>query len=117
MLSAVVGPVCVWLVLFVFVVGVVFAAELPPFFFAFAVDVVCAMAIDPIIKNALIQKLTANFKYLFIVVLSRSFYSAASSTPTPTHPVDTTSAAPHPWGCGPPHAVIQTMYSYLLRQI
>ena len=38
------------------------------FFFVFAVDVVvCAIAIDPVIRNALIQKLAANFKYLFIL--------------------------------------------------
>ena len=37
-------------------------AFFPPFFFALAVDVLCAAAIDPIVRNALIQKLAANFK-------------------------------------------------------
>jgi hypothetical protein len=42
--------------------------DLPPFFFAFAVDLVCATAIDPVIRNALIQKLAANFRYRLIGV-------------------------------------------------
>jgi hypothetical protein len=71
--------------------------EPPLFFFAFAVtvgvDVVCAVAIDPAARNALTQKLAANFRYRFIGVLSRYFFSTASSTPTPTHRVDTTSAS------------------------
>jgi hypothetical protein len=39
------------------------------------------------------------------------------STPAANTPVDTTSEAPRAQGCGPPHAVIQTKYSSLLRQI
>jgi hypothetical protein len=50
----------------VFAAGAMLVAEL--FFFVFAVDVVvCPIAIDPVIRNALIQKLAANFKYLFIL--------------------------------------------------
>jgi hypothetical protein len=30
--------------------------------FALAVEVLCAVVIDPIVRNALIQKLAANFK-------------------------------------------------------
>jgi hypothetical protein len=80
--------------------GVEFAVEpvvvLPLFFFALAVtvDVVCAVAIDPAARNALTQKLAANFRYRFIGVLSRYFFSTASSTPTPRRRVDTTSASP-----------------------
>jgi hypothetical protein len=37
----------------------VFAAEL---FFALAVELLCAVAIDPIVRNAPSQKLAANFK-------------------------------------------------------
>jgi hypothetical protein len=44
--------------------------ELVPLFFAFVVDVVCAITIEPVIRNALIQKPAANFRYLFIEVLS-----------------------------------------------
>ena len=46
--------------------------ELVAFFLAFVVeldceeDAVCAEAIDPAIKNALTQKLAANFRYRFI---------------------------------------------------
>jgi hypothetical protein len=57
-----------WLELVAFVAGEGFVVELP-FFFALAVGVVCAITIDPVIRNALIQKLTANFKYRFIDVL------------------------------------------------
>ena len=76
-----------------------FAAELLPlFFFVLAVTVgvgvLCAVAIDPAARNALTQKLAANFRYRFIGVLSRCFFSTASSTPTPTLLVDTTSASP-----------------------
>ena len=53
--GAVVVPLCV------FAAGAVLVVELP-LFFAFAVGVVCAMTIDPVIRNALIQKLAANFK-------------------------------------------------------
>jgi hypothetical protein len=63
--GAVVVPVCVWLELFV-VAGAGLVVELPLFFFGFVVGVVCAMAIDPATRNALIQKLAANFRYLFI---------------------------------------------------
>jgi hypothetical protein len=99
--------------------GAVLVVELPVFFFAFAVDVVCAVAIDAVTRKALIQKLAANFKYLFINVLSQTGFDnhCLSSTPTPPHPVDTTSAAPYLSSCGPPPAVIQTIYSSLLRQI
>jgi hypothetical protein len=67
----------------------------PLFFFAFADDVVCAPPKDPAIRNALIQKLAANFKYFVIDVLSqtRSRLQYLSSTPTLAHPVDTTSAS------------------------
>jgi hypothetical protein len=57
-----------WLEFVVFVAGA--GVVEPAFFFAFGVVVVCAPAIDPAIRNALIQKLAANFKYLFINVLS-----------------------------------------------
>jgi hypothetical protein len=47
----------------VFADGGVLVVELPLFFFfAFAVDVVWPIAIDPVTRNALIQKLAANFK-------------------------------------------------------
>jgi hypothetical protein len=59
-------PPCVWLELFVVAAGAGLVVELPLFFFAFPAGVVCAMAIDPATRNALIQKLAANFKYLFI---------------------------------------------------
>jgi len=96
--AAVVEPFCVCPVLFV----AAFAAEpvvaLPLFFFTLAatvdVDVLCAVAIEPTARNALTQKLAANFKYRFIGILSRYFFSTASSTSTPTRPVDTTSASP-----------------------
>jgi hypothetical protein len=45
------------------------------FFFALAVVAVCAPASDPATRNALIQKLAANFKYVFIVVLSKTVLS------------------------------------------
>jgi hypothetical protein len=114
-LVAVVEPLCVWLLVAALVV------ELPLFFFALAVtvdvDVLCAVAIDPAARKALTQKLAANFRYRFIGHLSKYFFSTASSTPTPAHRVDTTSASPLARSCGPPHAVIQTKYSSLLRQI
>jgi hypothetical protein len=50
-----------WLELLVFVAAVEFVAEPPPFF-VFAAGVACAPAIDPAIRNALIQKPAANFK-------------------------------------------------------
>ena len=91
-LVAVVELLCVWLLLLV--AG--FVVELPLFFFALAVtvdvDVLCAVAIDPAARKALTQKLAANFRYRFIDHLSRYFFSTASSTPTSTHRVDTTSA-------------------------
>jgi hypothetical protein len=45
-----------------FVVGAEFVADPLLFFLTFAVGVVCAVAIDPVIRNALIQKPAANFK-------------------------------------------------------
>ena len=115
-LVAVAEPLCVWLLL-----GAAFVVELPLFFFALGVivdvDVLCAVAIDPAARKALTQKPAANFRYRFIGHLSKYFFSTASSTPTPTHRVDTTSALPLAPSCGPPHAVIQTKYSSLLRQI
>jgi hypothetical protein len=45
-----------------FVVGAEFVADPLLFFFTFADGVVCAVAIEPVIRNALIQKLAANFK-------------------------------------------------------
>jgi len=66
--------------------AVVFVVELPAFFFAFGVVAVCAGAIDPATKNALTQKLAANFKYLFIdPSCTRSVH------PPPRGVVDTTS--------------------------
>jgi len=116
-LVAVVESLCVWLLL----LGAALVVELPLFFFALGVTVdvgvLCAVAIDPAQRKTLIQKLDANFRYRFIGHLSRYFFSTASSTPTPTHRVDTTSALPLAPSCGPPHAVIQTKYSSLLRQI
>jgi hypothetical protein len=92
-LVAVVEPLCVWLLLVA-----AFVVELPLLFFALGVtvdvDVLCAVAIDPAARKALTQKLAANFRYRFIGHLSKCFFSTASSTPTPTHRVDTTSASP-----------------------
>jgi hypothetical protein len=65
-------PLCVWLGVFEVAAGAGLVVELPLFFFAFGAGVVWAMAIDPVTRNALIQKLAANFKYLFIDVLSRT---------------------------------------------
>ena len=65
-----------WLEFAVFVAGAG-VVELP-LFFAFAVGVVCAPAIDPAIRNALIQKLAANFKYLFIGILFPKQVSTSS---------------------------------------
>jgi hypothetical protein len=93
-LDGVVDPLCPELV--VLAAGAELVVELPFFFaFAFAVDVVCAVAIEPAARNALTQKLAANFRYPFIADLSRNFFSTTSSTPTPAHPVDTTSASPN----------------------
>ncbi len=64
--GAVVVPLWVWLELFVVAAGAGLVVELPLFFFAFGAGVVWAIAIDPVTRNALIQKLAANFKYLFI---------------------------------------------------
>jgi hypothetical protein len=90
----------------------VFVVELPAFFFAFGVAVVCAGAIDPATKNALTQKLAANFRYLFInPSCTRSVH------PSLRNRVDTTSASTIPLSCGPQPAVVQTKYSSLLRQI
>jgi hypothetical protein len=115
-LVAVAEPLCVWLLL-----GAALVVELPLFFFALGVtvdvDALCAVAIDPAARKALTQKPAANFRYRFIGHLSKYFVSTASSTPTPTQRVDTTSASPSAPSCGPPHAVIQTKYSSLLRQI
>jgi hypothetical protein len=55
-------PLCVCPELFGVAAGAVVVEELPLFFFAFVVDVVCAVAIDPATRNALIQKPAANFK-------------------------------------------------------
>jgi hypothetical protein len=63
--GAVAVPLGVWLELFD-AAGAGVVVELPLFFFGFVVGVVCAIAIDPATRNALIQKLAANFKYLFI---------------------------------------------------
>jgi hypothetical protein len=68
-----------WPELVVFVAGEGFVVELP-FFFALAVDVVCAITIDPVIRNALIQKLTTNFRYRFIDIL---FPKQVSTSITP----------------------------------
>jgi hypothetical protein len=43
------------------------------FFFAFAAEVVCAVAKDPATRKALTQKLPANFRYFVIVALSTLF--------------------------------------------
>ena len=112
----VVGVVVEGLEFVAFVEGV--GVELP--FFVFAVGVVCAPAIDPATRNALIQKLAANFKYLFIAILFPKQVSTSInpfSTPSPARLVDTTSAPPATRSCGPALAVIQTRYSSLLRQI
>jgi hypothetical protein len=92
-LDGVVVPLCPDVV--VFAAGAELVVELPFFFaFAFAVGVVCAVAIEPAARNALTQKLAANFRYRFIADLSRNFFSTTSSTPTPARRVDTTSASP-----------------------
>jgi hypothetical protein len=71
---------CPWLELLV--AGAELVAVLPLFFFAFAVGVVCADATDPAIRNALIQKLAANFRYLFIgYPLERNFFGHCSVHP------------------------------------
>jgi hypothetical protein len=44
-------------------------AVVPAFFFVFAPGALCAIAIEPVTRKALTQKLAANFKYLFIGVL------------------------------------------------
>jgi hypothetical protein len=76
------GVVVDWVEFVVFVAGAG-VVELP-LFFAFAAGVVCAPAIDPAIRNALIQKLAANFKYLFIGIL---FPKQVSTSITPSvHP-------------------------------
>jgi hypothetical protein len=94
-LDGAVVPLCPELV--VFVAGAELVVELPLFFaFAFVVGVVCAVAIEPAARNALTQKLAANFRYPFIADLSRNYFSTTSSTPTPAHRVDTTSASPNP---------------------
>jgi hypothetical protein len=64
---------CVCPELVAFGVGAALVAVLP-FFFALAVGVVCAVASDPVIRKALIQKLAANFKYFFIGVLSKTCF-------------------------------------------
>jgi hypothetical protein len=95
-----VEPFCVWLELLVSAgAGAVVVVVLPLFFFVLAVAggvgvLCCAVAIEPATRNALTQKPAANFRYRFITDLSRNFVSTASSTPTPTLRVDTTSAAP-----------------------
>lgn len=67
-----------------FVVFVAGAGVVVEPFFAFAAGLVCAPAIDPAIRNALIQKLAANFKYLFIAIL---FPKQLSTPITPSvHP-------------------------------
>jgi hypothetical protein len=91
---------------------VVFVVELLAFFFALGGVAVCAEAIDPTIRNALTQKLAANFKYLFIDPSCHPF-----STPAPTIPGRYNFCINRPLSCGPSHAVIQTKYSSLLRQI
>jgi hypothetical protein len=63
----------------VLVVPVVLVAVLP-FFFVLAVGVVCAVASDPVTRKALIQKLAANFKYLFIGVLSKNLFRLQQAT-------------------------------------
>jgi len=82
--GAVVVPLCVWLGVFEVAAGAGLVVELPLFFFAFGAGVVWAMAIDPVTRNALIQKLAANFKYLFIDVLSRT--GVSTPIPCPVHP-------------------------------
>lgn len=76
--GAVVVPLCV------VAAGATFVVELPLFFFAFAVDMVCAAAIDAVTRNALIQKLTVNFKYLFINVPLLN--QASTPIACPVHP-------------------------------
>jgi hypothetical protein len=49
-------------VLLVFPAGAVLVVELPLFFLALVLAVVWPMTIDPVTRNALIQKLVANFK-------------------------------------------------------
>jgi hypothetical protein len=60
--DAVVVPLCSCPVLLVFPAGAVLVVELPLFFLALVLAVVWPMAIDPVTRNALIQKLAANFK-------------------------------------------------------
>jgi hypothetical protein len=90
-------PLCI------FAAGAVLVVELPIFLFAFAVDVVCAVAIDAVTRKALIQKLAANFKYLFI-----------TSSPEPglrlTSPVQYTHpAAPSRYNfCGTTHLQLRS---------
>jgi hypothetical protein len=58
--SAAVVPLCVCPELLA--AGALVVVALPLFFFAFAVDAVCAVAIDAVTRKTLIQKLAANFK-------------------------------------------------------
>ena len=89
---------------------------LPVFFFALADDVVCAPPKDPAIRNALIQKLAANFKYFVMDILSKP--SIDCSYPVQyTHPRASGRYNFRVRTCDPAAPVLQTMYSYLLRQI
>jgi hypothetical protein len=72
--EVVVVPLGVCAELLAFAAGVVLF-----FFFVLAVAVVCAPASDPATRNALIQKPAANFKYLFIVILSKTVFSNLSN--------------------------------------
>ncbi len=84
-------------------VVVVFVVELLAFFFAFGV-VVCAKAIEPATKNALKISLHRSLLY-------------PSSTPVAAQRGRYNFRSTIPGSCGHTHAVVQTKYSSLLRQI
>jgi hypothetical protein len=115
-LDGAIVPLCPELV--VFVAGAELVVELPFFFaFAFVVGVVCAVAIEPAARNALTQKLAANFRYPFISRPLKELLLNHFQYTHPSAPGRYNFSVTQPRSCGPPHAVIQTMYSSLLRQI
>jgi hypothetical protein len=103
---AVVVDVAGWLEFVVLATGAGFVAELPPFF-AFAVGVVCAITTDPAIRNAPIQKLAANFKYLFIDVLFPK--QVSTSVSFSVHPALCAASIQLPRHRRPPVAVIDVL--------
>jgi hypothetical protein len=77
--------------------------------------VVCVHATEPASISA--PAATPRLKYPRVTIHILSIFHNSISTPPPQTSVDTTSAAPSASSCGHPHAVVQTIYSSLLRQI